>query len=137
MAPPCRYRARIRSAAADAVTQVALAVFRDIRGDDQREARSAVLAAFVGHAALTATNARLYEEVEDALRHQVDLNRQKDDFLAVLSHELRNPLAPLRTGLDLLLQMQTASTTPVAKRTLAATMLPERSPTPYAPITSA
>jgi signal transduction histidine kinase len=78
---------------ADTGTRVALAVFRDIRGDDQGGARSAVLAAFVGHAALTATNARLYEEVEEALRHQVDLNRQKDDFLAAVSHELRTPLA--------------------------------------------
>jgi len=28
--------------------------------------------------------------------------REKDDFLAMLSHELRNPLAPIRTALDLL-----------------------------------
>jgi CheY-like chemotaxis protein/nitrogen-specific signal transduction histidine kinase len=31
-------------------------------------------------------------------------NLQKDRFLATLAHELRNPLAPLRTGLDLLLR---------------------------------
>ncbi|MEK7954337.1 PAS domain S-box protein [Luteolibacter soli] len=29
-------------------------------------------------------------------------DRQKDDFIALLSHELRNPLAPVRTGLELL-----------------------------------
>ncbi|MCC7418879.1 MAG: response regulator [Planctomycetaceae bacterium] len=35
----------------------------------------------------------------DALR-QAD--RQKDEFLAMLAHELRNPLAPIRSGLSLL-----------------------------------
>ena len=36
---------------------------------------------------------------EDALR---DADRRKDEFLAILAHELRNPLAPIRTGLELL-----------------------------------
>ncbi|HEX4423030.1 MAG TPA: response regulator [Kofleriaceae bacterium] len=42
------------------------------------------------------------EASEAALRAS---SEQKDAFLATLAHELRNPLAPLRTGLDLLLQM--------------------------------
>ena len=36
---------------------------------------------------------------EEALR---DAARRKDEFLAVLAHELRNPLAPLRNGLEIL-----------------------------------
>ena len=35
----------------------------------------------------------------EALR---EMDRRKDEFLSVLAHELRNPLAPLRTGLHLL-----------------------------------
>lgn len=37
--------------------------------------------------------------MEDAL---LQADRRKDEFLATLAHELRNPLAPLRTGLELL-----------------------------------
>ena len=44
---------------------------------------------------------------------------QKDEFLAVLAHELRNPLAPLRTGLDVLLRNQASTPPPRVKRALA------------------
>ena len=40
-------------------------------------------------------NARLYAEV-------MDTDRRKSEFLATLAHELRNPLAPVRNGLQLL-----------------------------------
>jgi signal transduction histidine kinase len=36
---------------------------------------------------------------EDALR---DADRRKDEFLMTLAHELRNPLAPIRTAVDLM-----------------------------------
>ncbi|HLJ95599.1 MAG TPA: response regulator [Gemmataceae bacterium] len=38
-------------------------------------------------------------EANDALQQA---NRSKDEFLAMLAHELRNPLAPIRTGLHVL-----------------------------------
>jgi PAS domain S-box-containing protein len=41
------------------------------------------------------------KRTEEALR---EADRRKDEFLATLSHELRNPLAPICTGLDLLRQ---------------------------------
>lgn len=36
---------------------------------------------------------------EEAVR---EADRRKDEFLAMLAHELRNPLAPIRTGLELM-----------------------------------
>jgi signal transduction histidine kinase len=55
------------------------------------------------------------EKSEAALRLA---GEQKDAFLATLAHELRNPLAPLRTGLDLLLRLPDAPAS--AAKTLAA-----------------
>jgi PAS domain S-box-containing protein len=43
-------------------------------------------------------------------------NRAKDEFLATLAHELRNPLAPLRTGLQIL--KKPSVTEPTVRRTL-------------------
>ncbi|MEX2495508.1 MAG: ATP-binding protein, partial [Woeseia sp.] len=39
------------------------------------------------------------KRVEQALR---EADRQKDEFLAMLAHELRNPLAPIQSGIDYL-----------------------------------
>ena len=38
-------------------------------------------------------------QMEDALR---ETDRNKDEFIALLAHELRNPLAPLRNGLEVM-----------------------------------
>ncbi|MGR8933817.1 MAG: PAS domain S-box protein [Gammaproteobacteria bacterium] len=56
-------------------------------------------------AQLETTNTQLQNEIierksaEEALR---DANRRKDEFLATLAHELRNPLAPLRNALEIM-----------------------------------
>jgi PAS domain S-box-containing protein len=41
------------------------------------------------------------KEAEQVLH---EANRAKDEFIATLAHELRNPLAPIRTGLEILRQ---------------------------------
>ncbi|HEX5270042.1 MAG TPA: HAMP domain-containing sensor histidine kinase, partial [Gemmataceae bacterium] len=50
---------------------------------------------FVGRAALAIDNARLYDEAQEAVR-------RRDEFLAMLGPELRNPLAPIRNALELI-----------------------------------
>ena len=66
-------------------------------------------------AAAAVDNAQLYQQ----LRAE---DRRKDEFLATLAHELRNPLAPIRTGLALLRASndpsQTARTREVMDRQL-------------------
>jgi PAS domain S-box-containing protein len=47
----------------------------------------------------TCTDIDDQKHAEEALR---DADRRKDEFLAVLSHELRNPLAPIRNALQLM-----------------------------------
>ena len=45
---------------------------------------------------------RLFAHVEHAREEAVRANRAKDEFLAMLGHELRNPLAPILTTLELM-----------------------------------
>jgi PAS domain S-box-containing protein len=49
---------------------------------------------FAQRASIAIENARLYEEAKEA-------DRRKDEFLATLAHELRNPLAPVRNALEI------------------------------------
>jgi signal transduction histidine kinase/DNA-binding response OmpR family regulator len=48
-----------------------------------------------GRAAVALDNARLYRNVQEADRH-------KNEFLSMLAHELRNPLAPIRNAVQVL-----------------------------------
>jgi signal transduction histidine kinase/CheY-like chemotaxis protein len=45
---------------------------------------------------------RARDQITHALRTAEDANRSKDQFLAVLGHELRNPLAPIATAVQLM-----------------------------------
>ena len=50
-------------------------------------------------AAVAVENARLYRHVEEH-------DRRKNEFLAMLAHELRNPLAPIRSAAELLRMLE-------------------------------
>ena len=55
----------------------------------------AVAEDLAARAAIAIENAQLYRELRQA-------DRRKDEFLATLAHELRNPLAPIRNGLQVM-----------------------------------
>lgn len=81
--------------------------------DPVRQAASALhwgtLEDLVERAAIAFENARLYRslqvEIEDRRAAEAKLqeaSQRKDEFLAMLSHELRNPLAPIRNALEVI-----------------------------------
>jgi signal transduction histidine kinase/CheY-like chemotaxis protein len=64
----------------------AVLVFRDVTRKREEERESV----------------RLFAQIEAARKDAVQANRAKDEFLAMLGHELRNPLAPIVTALQLM-----------------------------------
>jgi signal transduction histidine kinase/ActR/RegA family two-component response regulator len=59
----------------------------------------------IANAELAQTNQALKDEVAERIRAQEALeatDRRKDDFLAMLSHELRNPLAAIQGAIELM-----------------------------------
>jgi signal transduction histidine kinase/ActR/RegA family two-component response regulator len=73
---------------------------------------SGLLAAALSHAAAYEAKQSLVEELSGALRQSEErlrlidqlrqADRHKDEFLAVLAHELRNPLAPVRNAVEIM-----------------------------------
>src|SRR5262249_25256146 len=63
-------------------------------------------------ASIAVENARLYREQREA-------GRRKDEFLAMLAHELRNPLAPVRNALHILKLPDTDAATAERVRDMA------------------
>jgi signal transduction histidine kinase len=70
-----------------------LALLADARFFDST--RIALIREFAGRASIAMENARLYFAVQEA-------DRRKNEFLAMLAHELRNPLAPIRNAVHIL-----------------------------------
>ncbi|HWP46084.1 MAG TPA: ATP-binding protein [Candidatus Limnocylindrales bacterium] len=67
--------------------------FREPHTPSDRELH--LLDLYVPQASQVIHNTRLYREIREE-------NRRKDEFLAILAHELRNPLAPIRNSLELI-----------------------------------
>jgi signal transduction histidine kinase/CheY-like chemotaxis protein len=72
----------------------------------QRDAR--LVEGVAAQAAIAIDNARLYESAQAQLATREraeaslrDSDRRKDEFLATLAHELRNPLAPIRQAVNI------------------------------------
>jgi two-component system, sensor histidine kinase len=101
-----------------AVTNVAREVMqrRDfslrVPGNDKGEI-GVLVAAFNDMLAEIGRRSSALQEANRTLEHEMQVrqraeqalivaDRRKDEFLATLAHELRNPLAPIRTGLDIL-----------------------------------
>lgn len=73
----------------------ALTLFRAASNPSFDDESLQLASAIASPAALAIDNAHLFAEAQASMR-------RKDEFFAVLGHELRNPLAPIVTALDLL-----------------------------------
>jgi signal transduction histidine kinase len=94
---------------AGARTVAALALGRARSTDGWSEAGQAMLEELATRAAIAFDNARLYwnlkremARTKDAEEKLLEAARRKDEFLAMLSHELRNPLAPIRNAAEVM-----------------------------------
>ena len=63
--------------------------------EDFTETDESILLQLGQIAAVAIENVRLYDKLRDQ-------DRRKDEFLAMLAHELRNPLAPIRNAVQIL-----------------------------------
>jgi signal transduction histidine kinase/ActR/RegA family two-component response regulator len=72
------------------------------RLQELRELGQSLESAAAQQASHEAERANLLASLEEALDSQREASRVKDEFLAVLGHELRNPLSPIAAALDLM-----------------------------------
>ena len=88
---------------------VGVVAYRFRRGRHIDDDERAVMMMVARYAAQALERARLYDserrarqEAEASETRALEADRRKDEFLAMLGHELRNPLAPILTALQLM-----------------------------------
>jgi PAS domain S-box-containing protein len=80
------------------VITLVMAESHRLYGEDDLE----LALALADRASVALDKARLFGELEQARAEAEEANRSKDEFLAILGHELRNPLAPILTALHVM-----------------------------------
>jgi signal transduction histidine kinase len=91
---------RSRGRALGTITTARFGEGRPFTADDL-----SLLGDMADRAALAIENARLHEAEREARARAEDADRRKDEFLAMLGHELRNPLAPMLMAIEILRQL--------------------------------
>jgi len=86
-----------------------LAVYRDDAAFGDADAQ--LLSALGDQVAIALANADHLRRLGEAVSALSEVDRRKDEFLGMLSHELRNPLAPIRTAIFLLSKIDPQSET--------------------------
>jgi len=57
---------------------------------------------FTNRIALALENARLYEEVKKDIEERIEIDRRKDEFISIASHELKTPVTSLKAYTQIL-----------------------------------
>lgn len=91
---------RLQRSVTEPITAISEVARKVLRGETQQVRAEKTSNDEVGDL-VEAFNAML-DELGQRARRLEESNQAKDRFLATLAHELRNPLAPIRTGLEIL-----------------------------------
>ncbi len=67
-----------------------------------------LLETVANHVGVAVRNSRLVRRLEEALAHETEMSRLKDDFVATISHELRTPLTNVQGYIKTLLRADIA-----------------------------
>jgi signal transduction histidine kinase/CheY-like chemotaxis protein len=81
-----------------------------------REMNGQLMEAVVRHDELLAQARVMQDQIAEQTKALEGESRRKDEFLAMLSHELRNPLAPIRAAIHLLKAHERGSENPIQQQ---------------------